>query len=668
MAVMFPDTRKTRVIFSSSAEERFYKACQQELSDAWRVYSSCTLSEIEGLDGLKDNEIDFVLYHPGYGVLVIEVKGGRIAFEADQGDFYSVNRHNRRFHIKNPFQQVLTWKSRFLRYLKKQGVRCPVSHGVSFPAVMESDFPSTAELSPELIIGKKSFEKFEESLIRIIRISQPEKYLKFADVSEGLHEVLRGSRFETPLYLRDYLDLHEGQVKDVETIHDTLVNPIAGSRRMAVEGEAGTGKTLLALMLAARFRSEGKSVILLSSNPLLNNRLRDDAGEGIRVMTYGELASGYGVELLRRPSGYEGTREDWTQLEGPERLKNAISDSKVRYDVLLCDEAQDVQPFWWEALESVLTPGEESRFYIFFDRSQGVFGSLGKEDCFEPEDVLPMPPPYFCLLHNYRTTSEIGRFARAFRTGKEILQSHSNRLGYRPEMIVYEDEADCQKKLQELFNRLFVREGLKTGEVTLLSGRIPGGKDSVFEGVKSIGPWGLMDLGHRKNRRLPTAKELESKVQISTIQGYKGLEAPVGIITNLSEYNMPLTNPIMASLFYVACTRARHMLYVMVRKGDSKLEMIRRALGELETRGSFVVDRNRDLSTYEICGTVTYYNPQRVGWLKVDDPKFKKSAVMFFPHDVETSRLGGIKVGEKLMFRPRLEGQTTIACELKKPA
>ena len=119
MAHLFPDSKKSRVIFASGAEENFYDKCIH-LSGNWRVYYSCTLSQMEDREGLKDNEMDFVCYHPKFGIILIEVKGGRIRYDVDRSKWFSMNRHGESFPIKDPFQQVLTFKSRFLRYLRKK--------------------------------------------------------------------------------------------------------------------------------------------------------------------------------------------------------------------------------------------------------------------------------------------------------------------------------------------------------------------------------------------------------------------------------------------------------------------------------------------------------------------------------------------------------------------
>ena len=569
MARMFPDSKSSRVVFTSRGEEALYEACRQSLGDHWHVFYSCTLSKIEKDKGLVDNEIDFVLYHPNWGILVLEVKGGRISYDPVKGQFYSINRFDKPFAIKNPFQQALNWKSRFLRLLRKEAIKCPVSYGVVFPNVQEFSIPDSSEFASELIIGLGKFKNLEASLMDLVKQSHPSRFLDFPDVAEDVLRVLKGSHFQTKTHIRDYIDSHEAMLKDVESIHKTLVLPIANAPRIAIEGEAGTGKTMLAKLLAEHFRNQSQSVLILTSNILLNSALRDQLSGNVRVQTYAEFASGFGVELLRRPSTFDGSREDWVQFVGPEKLKEAIGQAFVRFDVIICDEAQDVQPFWWEAI-TVALRSSESRLYIFFDRSQGVFGSGAAEESFQPEDVLPVPSPYFSLVNNYRTTREISSFSQAFRTGAQILKSHSERLGFKPRLITYKDKTDLYHHVSGLLANLVDTEGIRSEEITLLSARSPFKEGSILAGVESLGRFGIFDLGTSKNRRLPSGDELLGKVQLSTIASFKGLESDVAIVLNLDEYNLPIEHPIMSSLFYVACTRAKHML---VNLGTTSLSM-----------------------------------------------------------------------------------------------
>lgn len=662
MALMYPDTGATRVIFASSAEESFYEACRNSLSDAWTVYYSRTLSTIDRDSGMKDNEIDFVLYHRAYGVLVIEVKGGRIRHDAHSGRFYSINRYDESFEIKDPFQQALVWKSRFIRVLKKRNIKVPVSHAVAFPSVHESEIEESAAITPAIVIGRKKIGALGSSLKNLVTQVQSARYLKFDDVGAPLHEILWGKDFTSKLFLKDYLASHDLRVKDVEVIQETLVQPIAASPRLAIEGEAGTGKTLVAILLARHFRSQGKRVLVLSSNRLLNEYLKSEAGSDVEVKTYIELGESFGVHLLNPPPDFEGKREDWSQYEAPDRLVNAIAASDRRYDVLLCDEAQDVQPFWWDGIEQVLAD-DDSRFLIFFDRSQGVFGAGGSDQGFVPEEVLPIPQPYFPLVYNYRTTREIATFSRNFRTGSKVMQSHCGRLGYMPEIIVYEDAHDCRGKLGRLFRKLFREEEVSTEDVTILSARNPKTDESVLKPKDVIARYKMRQLSTDRLQSSVAGGASANRVDVSTISGFKGLETPIAILLNVSEYRLPIDNPIMSSLIYVACTRAKHMLYIMVQKDDPKRAAFEAALKDIKNTGGMVLEGSD--ANFEFAGIVSHYNPDRLGWLTVDDPAFEKSTIMFFPHDVRAAGLDGLKTGDKLRFRPRVEGYSSIATDLK---
>ena len=84
-----------------------------------------------------DGEADFVLLHPGIGVVVLEVKGGRLAVEA--GQWISVDRNGDEHRIKNPYEQATESKHTLRR--KFEALRPALAsvpstmHGVVFPDV-----------------------------------------------------------------------------------------------------------------------------------------------------------------------------------------------------------------------------------------------------------------------------------------------------------------------------------------------------------------------------------------------------------------------------------------------------------------------------------------------------------------------------------------------------
>ena len=192
MARVWPDANKTRVVFQSRAEEDFYRRCKK-FSRHWHVYYSCNLAAIDKDRGMLDNEMDFVLYHPQHGMAVVEVKGGRIKHE--DGKFFSLNRFDELFPIKNPFQQALVWKNRFLQQLRQQRLKVPVCHAVCFPSVHEDELPVSAAIEPAIVIGRKRYANLERALIEIMQCSIPEKFRAFRDVGGRVEKLLRGCDF-----------------------------------------------------------------------------------------------------------------------------------------------------------------------------------------------------------------------------------------------------------------------------------------------------------------------------------------------------------------------------------------------------------------------------------------------------------------------------------------
>jgi len=664
MAFLYPDANHTEIAFPSLAEELVYRKAA-ELNDGWRVYHSITLSMKEEHDGVKDGEIDFVFYHPKNGVIVVEVKGGRISLDGETGKFYSINRHGRSFLIKNPFQQAITWRNRFVRFLRAHKIHVPVSHAVCFPQVDESEFPKHATIEPAILMGRSKLESIEKFLESVVRSFHREDFLKFADVSQDLDRLLIGTSFSSKPMLREYIDTHEAEVQESDLMHDILVSPVTGVPRMGVEGEAGTGKTVLATTLARHFRDAGERVLYLVSSPLLAAQVSAGIGGGIEVRGISELASSLGVNLLVTPSDWAKTPQDYVQIEAPERLRKAIIGAEKRYDVLIVDEAQDIQPYWWVALEALLESKETSKLYTFFDRAQGVFGG-GEVNgvSFRPEDTLPVPANYMRLSRNYRNTRQISEFSRGFRRASQSqMPASSDRDGYMPVILKYKDAEDAKKKISELVRELTDDRGVSEEEIMLLSGRAPENKDSVMNGVETISGLKVTKLS---TERLKSPNPIQhGEIGIATIASFKGLESKVVIAFNLSEYNLPPEHPIMSSLIYVALTRAKHMLYVLVKEGDGKAEALDHMLKSVR-RGAVMV-LNGEERAGERSGQVIHFNPERAGVISLDvGPGEEPQTVLMFGPDLKRSGLQQVKRDDRLVFRVRTEGGVLFAVDFKR--
>ena len=120
----------------------------------------------------------------------------------------------------------------------------------------------------------------------------------------------------------------------------------------------------------------------------------------------------------------------------------------------------------------------------------------------------------------------------------------------------------------------------------------------------------------------------------------------------------------MASLLYVAATRAKHMLYFLMKEGDPKLEILKKARESIENHGSLVIDQSVKFN--DIVGEVVYYNPERAGMVKISSENYESKSILIYPNDVELADISeDISVGMKIRFRPRVEGNLTYASDIR---
>src|SRR5262245_37538849 len=129
MARFYPATPPTM----PASEGRVWRALEM-LEDGWIVFHSVTWQAPRaGREG--DGEADFILLHARHGMLVLEVKGGRI--ELADGRWFTTDRNGARNEIRDPFRQAVDSKHALLRYLQDVALRPTptIGHAIVFPDI-----------------------------------------------------------------------------------------------------------------------------------------------------------------------------------------------------------------------------------------------------------------------------------------------------------------------------------------------------------------------------------------------------------------------------------------------------------------------------------------------------------------------------------------------------
>ena len=141
----------------SRAEQKVYKSLEGQLSnDCLVIHSLEFIKQTSKYKGHGDREADFVIFSPRLGVLVVEVKGGGIEYDKSIRKWYSIDRNNKKYEIKNPAQQAKDAKYEIRSHLKqKMGHKNILfAHAVLFPDI-DNATPLSSPDIPINIIGTK---------------------------------------------------------------------------------------------------------------------------------------------------------------------------------------------------------------------------------------------------------------------------------------------------------------------------------------------------------------------------------------------------------------------------------------------------------------------------------------------------------------------------------
>jgi hypothetical protein len=161
MARMVPALSSLQLAaLQSGAEARFYAALRDQLDDRVLVLHSVAAIR-RRTDGARDAEADFVICDPERGILVVEVKGGGVAFEPSTGEWTSVDRRGERHPIKDPFRQavggkylVLEQLARHPRWSAINQQRITIGHGVALTDVANPALIAGPASPREIIVGR----------------------------------------------------------------------------------------------------------------------------------------------------------------------------------------------------------------------------------------------------------------------------------------------------------------------------------------------------------------------------------------------------------------------------------------------------------------------------------------------------------------------------------
>lgn len=549
MSKIFPEHLPSSVLSDPrrSAERMLYEALAK-LGDEYCVFYSVAWQSRTNR-GAMDGEADFVVVHPDLGLMVIEVKGGGISYDARLRQWYSTDRNGVTHEIKDPSDQARNSHHRLLEKLSdmpKWGSRwLTIGHMVAFPDVHVGRVPLRPDLPPSIILDAASMADLDRALRAGFKYyaGQDPRIGALGHDRLDLVEALLARSFHIKTPLGVELDYEDQRLIELTEQQMLLLDFLAARRRAAIRGCAGSGKTMLAIEKARRLAEEGFEVLLVCFNHALAEDLVRRVADGVSVTHFHGLCREMVNEAGFSLGSLVDEREYYDRVL-PDALLQAIDTLGPQFDAIVVDEGQDFHESWWLPLASLLRDADQGILYVFFDDNQNLYHRLSL-----PPGIVDEPS--FPLVENCRNTVEIHKVVATFHHDGQHLRCRGP--DGRPVQVRYYRDLIHQRELLGHILQELGEEHVANTDITVLTPR--GAERTAFKpGLKLSGYTLVSDEPRHSNQ-----------VQVSSIHAFKGLERKVIIL-------MELDGEIyrdVDSLLYVGCSRARTHLIVFADESVS---------------------------------------------------------------------------------------------------
>lgn len=516
-------------------------------------------------------ENDFLLLSKQYGMLVIEVKGGKIY--AEDGVIHQVNAlTGEDFSLTNnhPLKQANDGMQRYRKMIRQEipdiGNRFPVECAAWFTDCEIGDqidkFPMEYRNVKEAVLDATALEH-PEKLIEAFNSYEMERRTDISDEEYKKIIDLIAADFELvvlPYRLHKELDYTFLKLTNEQL---SLLDYISEQNEATIQGIAGTGKTIIAKEAARRFADQDRKVLFLCFNRyLITDLKRKYPNVNIDYYNIHSFISKLSDDDISTP-------------EARVKALKKIPYSEFDYDDIVIDEAQDLENDEIEYFGKYIKE-KEGHFLVFYDRNQLVM-----------TDQLPKwIEDSYCrlvLTKNCRNTKEIATTAYNV-IDAELNQKTKTVKGVTPELVFAED--GIEEALGQVIEDYKSEENAyDESEITIISLKTE--QQSAIADVTEIN-------GHHISNSMD-----ENGILFTTARKYKGLENKVIIINDVDKSDFE--NDAKKRLFYVACSRATQRLSIIIDGSDENVNSIANAInigGNLLPKGKIAIKTKAKIKTF----------------------------------------------------------------------
>lgn len=549
------------------------------LDEKWNVWMNVHLNfAVRGRGNDVDREVDCILYHKKYGMLLIECKDGQISTEESQGSENGFMwKQGNRVMERSPVQQVQSLiyplHDHFSgMFPKDEGAgyhRVRVQWAVCFADMDSVEKIGSNAMQPKRAILKsdlKSYNTLERKVKKILEMKEesrggnPFPNDELSDENFDRLVSFLGC-FDEPSWPELWDMQAEARVRPTE-IQEMLMESIVRNPRMRIEGVAGSGKSLLVQWEATRLAREGKRVVVLCYNDLLAEHMQQnfvEAGldESQVVMSgfhklavkYVRLAKVKGV-ARKEPDDAKEKAEYFESMSVffKEALEKLRGKKNRFFDALIIDEGQDFANDWLDTALLLLKDPEKGIVRFFYDSKQTLY--KGREVL---GNAAINAMPVMVLKRGFRSTKKILNWVHDV-TDIRIPCYEDTVPGREVDVRLYDKPEDQIEMLRKVVLDL-KKKGVEPKDILVVS-------------LRSKNHSGLASLNDDVFQWSDVSDSLNSlAINMVSAYRYKGLDKRVVILTDLEpSKNDPGAPHSNANLILVGATRAKEHLVVFKQR------------------------------------------------------------------------------------------------------
>ena len=548
---MIPNNLTFRDFNDSVGEERVYSALST-LPDKYIVFHSVRWNKKHINGKVQWGESDFVLYDPDRGILVIEVKSGGIS--CSDGRWYQTNLKTGEEHQmrKPPMLQADYGKYTFLDLLSESddvnANSCRVEPIVWFPSISDKraigNMPN--EYREENVLTQNDFNNVQSSIDRAFdfyNIKKKEYSVSDSEIKK-IVDIL-SPNFDIFPNLATEADDQDFSFNRLTREQSYLLDYLEEQHFAAIQGGGGTGKTMLAIEKARRL-SKNSDVLFLCFNKMLLEHLRNRYDDELDNVHFYNLQSLYHKLTRKTNDADDDTISDFL---------NEYDKYEWNFKHIIIDEGQDFADEHLDMLNTIakLAGGD---FYVFYDKNQLV-------QRFDMPNWIDKMECRLILSRNCRNTINIATTSFAS-IGVGKVKMGIDIIGQKPTLSIVKDKQNTMDNIAETI-RYYKEQGLQKKQITILTLKTE--KKSVLYGETSVGGYRITD------------NIADKEILFTTARKFKGLESDVVIIVDFDE--TIFQNEENRKMFYVASSRAKHILHIVGTMADDKVnELASNIFGE----------------------------------------------------------------------------------------